>query len=214
MITLGGPHGAKINTPKILVVGIAGRMKSGKNQFADYVKEIIEERKAKGYFSTYDVKIYAFADPLKECLIRTFGIRKDALYTQEGKASMNYRWSMTHREILQKFGTNAVRKHLHPDAWVFAMEEYLDSLEKDTIVIIPDVRFENEANLCNSYGWVVKVERPSIVSFWTKLREKLGLVHPSEKPLSSKHFIQIIKNDGTLSQLRAKASLFVSWLSH
>ena len=37
-----------INEPKVLVIGIAGRMKSGKNQFADYIKEIIEERKAKG----------------------------------------------------------------------------------------------------------------------------------------------------------------------
>lgn len=200
--------------PKVLVIGITGRMKSGKNQVAEYIKECIEERAKKpgSTLRRFKVKIYAFADPLKECLINTFGIHRSAVYTQEGKASMSYRWGMTYREMLQKFGTDAVRKNLHDDAWIFAMDNYISNITEDTILIIPDVRFKNEARLCDNYGWVVNVVRPSIVTKWMKFKEALHLVHPSEQPLTSRYYDYEIVNDKDLKSLKIKVGLFVSWL--
>lgn len=213
MIQLGSPMSFHTK-PNVEVIGITGRMRSGKNVVADMLVEILKERQPKGYFSNYDIKVYAFADPLKECLINTFGLSRESLYTQQGKASMNYHWGMTHRQILQKFGTEAVRNNLHNDAWVFAMDNYIDNFENNTVLIIPDVRFENEARLCRNYGHILNIERPAIVTKMMKFKEKFHLVHKSEQPLSSQFIDYTIVNDSTLGELKSKVRMFVGWLTH
>lgn len=64
----------------------------------------------------------------------------------------------TVREFLQNLGTEAIRKHLHPDTWVNALfSEYKPDHPK---WIITDVRFLNEVKRIKEKGGIlIRVER-------------------------------------------------------
>lgn len=191
------------------VIGISGRMKSGKNEVAEIIKNFHIHKNRDNATS---IKIVAFADPLKECLINTFGFERDDFYTQEGKMRRNPKWGMTHREILQKMGTEAIRNNLHKNAWIFAMDKVIRGYIEDpevSLILIPDVRFANEAELIHSYnGSILNIERPSLITTSMKIKEKLGLTHKSEKPLPKKYIDCTIVNDSSLKDLETKV---INW---
>lgn len=187
------------------VVGISGRMKSGKDFAANYIKELFLKEIPEG-----KVYIESFADPLKNMLISTFGFKHDDFYTQEGKATFNKQWGMTHREILQRTGTNAIRNNLHPNAWGFAMMNRLESIkategENHVLVLIPDVRFISECKVIKEFrGNIIYIDRPSLVTTKMKIMEALHLVHPSEQPIPKDYRDFEIRNDYTLDDFKYK----------
>jgi hypothetical protein len=65
---------------------------------------------------------------------------------------------MTVRQFLQEIGTDAIRNHLHPNAWVNAL---LAGYSTDKKQIITDVRFPNEFNAIRAKkGLLVRITRP------------------------------------------------------
>mgnify|MGYP006282962979 CR=1 FL=1 len=113
------------------------------------------------------IKIYHFADPLKEMAINLFGLNTDEVYGNDDKKNMatNIEWKvmpdnflnkegrMTNREFLEHFGTKIVRKINH-NAW----SEYTIkkiAKEQTKIAIIPDVRFPNEVDIIKKNGGVI-----------------------------------------------------------
>ena len=99
------------------------------------------------------------------------------------------------RTLLQYFGTNICRNQLGDDIWIkAAMNRIINKATSRRICIVPDVRFDNEANAikCNSdslYGGVIKVIRDSC--------EKDN--HASETQSFESDFI--IENNGTIINL-------------
>ncbi|MES2156013.1 MAG: hypothetical protein V4510_12845 [bacterium] len=77
------------------------------------------------------------------------------------------------RRFLQQLGTRA-REHLGPDVWVQALERrWLES--GITNLVVPDVRFPNEAEWIHRHsGVMVRVNRPDFDN-------GVGTDHPSEK---------------------------------
>lgn len=69
------------------------------------------------------------------------------------------------RTLLQYFGTNICRTHLGDDIWIkAAMNRIVDKAYTRKLCIVPDIRFENEANAikCNNdslYGGIIRVIR-------------------------------------------------------
>lgn len=112
------------------------------------------------------IKVYHFADPLKEMAINLFGLNPTHVYgNDEDKNQLtDISWSdlptnnkktgyLTVREFLEYFGTKIVRK-IRYEAWSeYTIKKVLN--EKSEIAIIPDVRFPNEVEAIKSAGGVV-----------------------------------------------------------
>lgn len=111
------------------------------------------------------VKVYSFADYLKDICMNLFDFRYEQVYgTDDDKNTLvNINWEsmpyskkkgkMTSREFMQHFGTNIVRK-FKDDAWVVNTIRRIVS-EDSEVSIIADVRFPNEVNAIKNAGGVV-----------------------------------------------------------
>ena len=142
------------------------KAQSGKNFCANYLEEKYKADHQR-------VLIIAFADWVKDCMRRYFGIEE--YKTEEGRTAITH------------FATDICRKN-DPEVWarvvattVKAMEECWD------VVIIPDWRFENEAEVMEKYfpGKVVKVliTRPDVKNVDHMTEEQR--LHTSETELDN-----------------------------
>jgi hypothetical protein len=112
------------------------------------------------------IKTYHFADPLKEMCVNLFNLNAENVYGSDAQKNKltDLQWEsmpdnnnktgpMTHREFLEYFGTQVVRKIYH-NAWSeFALKRILK--EQSEVAIIPDVRFPNEVDIIKKYGGIV-----------------------------------------------------------
>ncbi|MGD9697536.1 hypothetical protein [Acinetobacter sp.] len=124
----------------MLIVGINGKIKSGKDTFAQKVSDVLKTKYG------YNVHIIHFADALKEAVMDLFELPFTRVFTQEGKARPLPQFNnITTRFILQKFGTEVARNIYH-NIWVWKLfrtinkPKYIDT----DVVLIPDMRFINE----------------------------------------------------------------------
>lgn len=109
---------------KPLIIPIIGKARNGKDTFAQYLKEGIEERTGK------KVLVVRYADYLKFVL--------EKYYNWNGKKDEEG------RTLLQHIGTDICRTN-NPDIWVNVVIELVKGLGEDIVyVLIPDTRFENE----------------------------------------------------------------------
>ena len=110
------------------------------------------------------VKVYSFADYLKDICISLFNFKYDQAYgTDDDKntlvdilwESMPYskkKGKMTAREFMQHFGTNVIRK-FKDDAWVSNTLKRIIS-EDSEVSIIADVRFPNGVEAIKNAGGI------------------------------------------------------------
>ncbi len=94
------------------------------------------------------------------------------------------------RRLLQVMGTEVGRKLIHEDVWVWRLFNEIAEGER---IVIPDVRFPNEARMIESQGGEV----------WRINRHNHAAVndHISEHALDNHMFKRAIYNDGTLDDL-------------
>lgn len=113
------------------------------------------------------IKVYHFADSLKQMAIELFGLNPINIYgTNDQKdEKTDLRWEnmpdnfsnkegrMTYREFLEHFGTKIVRK-IKNNAWA---ENAINKIvaENSELAIIPDVRFPNEVKVIKDNGGIV-----------------------------------------------------------
>lgn len=196
------------------VIGVHGRIKSGKDTVVDMMMNRFAE------YIDFAVKKTSFAEPLKRVCTDILGLTQEQVHSQEQKAMFNSFWGMTNRRILQKIGTEAMRRGFHPDVWTKLAELKV----KDTPsinYIFSDVRFVNEAEMIrNCGGIIIQVCRESVeppkglrwmlhcIKQWTKghfiLRE-----HISERPLPDELIDYKIDNNGTINELSVAVDCFL-----
>lgn len=126
------------------IIGICGPARSGKDTLADSFISIFKEYKVK-------TQKLAFSKELKyECksfVKKTLGIDVFTEITEEKNII---------RPLLVAWGTH-VRRKLDDNVWINALEKRMHS---NKIIIISDVRFENEFNwIKNQGGKIVFVDR-------------------------------------------------------
>jgi dephospho-CoA kinase len=181
---------------KGVVIGITGRIGSGKSTAAEYL--------IKNGF-----KEYSMAGPLKK-IGEIFHFDQHQLYgTQEQKLEINEHWEISSRHFLQKFGTDICRNELPrviPDMkigdtiWVRLFE--IERAKNPTInYVVSDVRFLDEAACIKRMGGkVIRVVRDTEC---TGAEHK----HASELEMEKIEPDHTIDNNGSLEQL-------YEWLSH
>ncbi len=190
-----------------LIIGVCGRKRHGK----DTIGNILRAR--------YGFQSCAFADPLKRVAMEIYGLTWNQCYGEaEDKESVDPRWGLSARVILQKLGTDIARS-IHEETWIkntlnniqsaCAGTGYIvrDDIERkfvtrpngisETAWVITDLRFPNEAEAVQRIGGrVIRVVRPS-----------LGIPtdeHPSETSVDLVHPDIEIINDGDVLDLRHK----------
>ena len=211
------------NKGSFMIIGICGLIGSGKGTVADF---LVEQR---GF-----TKI-SFADKLKDGVASVFGWDREMLEgnTDESRAwreKVDPYWStelgkpVTPRLVLQLFGTDCMRNGFYDGIWVSLVKQQLLS-HPETDFVIPDVRFENEADMIRSIGgklWRVKrgddpewwetaqtemrqkakqKESPGIVVA-KKMEEKYSDVHISEWAWANVEFDATIDNNGSVEFLK------------
>lgn len=181
------------------IIAFNGLKCSGKSTASDYFIKLLEIN-----MPSLRVVRRAFADPMKEILSKYFGVG-EALYTQEGKMQMNEFWGMTHREMLQKFGTEAMRDHFHPETWVKIMQLTIDKLSmkvdsEDTVLVIDDLRFDNEAEMLRKYGaMIVQIRRDAVADSDGSHRSE----HLLPETIDGNLIVNFkLRNNGTIAELR------------
>jgi len=132
---------------RIKLIGIAGPARAGKDTAAD---RIIEQRE---FVKT------SFADPIKEMLMIGLGLTAEQLYGKE-KEIIDKRYNKTPRYMMQTLGTEWGRDLINKDIWINCTDTILKNSNKN--VIIPDVRFESEAEYIRKNGILIHVKRKLI----------------------------------------------------
>lgn len=151
----------------MILIGLTGLAGSGKNFVADQITAKYES-----------VRQIAFADPLKHVVHHMFDVPLEDCYTEKGKASKTwYTWAdcrpaveeakhaglridgglrspMSVRDLLQWVGTDLVRGCWNDQHWILLAERRIKSATEE-IVIVTDVRFQNEANAVMGLGGTI-----------------------------------------------------------
>lgn len=170
------------NTKTVILV--SGKKRSGKDHVSGELKKYLESLGER-------VDLYAYADPMKTILSTTFGITVDQLNNMKNELTpitlnTGDGFKVTNmREILQRFGTEAMQTEFGVGVWRERAENFIKK-SKANFILITDFRFPTEM-IDDSYLLQIKnVEIDSIAA------DK----HISENLLNDFKFDTIIDNSG------------------
>lgn len=170
------------------IIGITGRAGSGK----DSVYQILADE------LNHPVQRIAFADRLRESAMAALGLFPEQAkqIKEEGEIVLYIdgmeAGSISGREYLQLYGTEAHRDIFGDDFWI---KEAMKKNVSGVITVITDVRYANEAETILKNGGVIwEIKRPG------DLIDESS--HRSEVPISRSYVSRVINNDGQLDDLR------------
>lgn len=174
-----------------IVIGIAGLAGAGKDTFADMLREKLNAH-------VDSISTYAFAEPVKHVASYVFDLDDSDVNTQKGKATVaKHGYGLTHREILQKVGTESFREVFDQQIWIDYARRRLAKVDS-VFTIITDLRFENELNFVKEYGLSIRVDADT--------RNNIKVPdHPSERFVKNMPVDIVVDNNGTLADLNKLA---------
>jgi len=184
------------------IIGLHGYAQSGKDTVASMLD---------GY------ERLAFADRLRECTyaldpmveFHDRHVRLQSIVDAHGWDYAKVNCAEV-RRLLQVFGTEVGRELIADSLWVdIVLDQMRDGLEHDeSKFVITDMRFPNEIAGLMVFGDEEKVK----VEFWKIKRPGVGPVnaHVSDAGLPDSLFDQVIDNDGTLDDLKAKVTTLLA----
>jgi len=185
------------------VVGLIGYARSGKSTASAGIRAAIGDGSV----------AYSMAKPLKDGLAAWFGFSHDQLYG-EGKEQVDPRYNCTPRSLMLDLGTGVMRDRLHmlthvklkrgAHLWVSRFHDFMNEIKTDTVVVVDDVRFQDEVDAITQYEHQMlfidrEAARPS------KQQQR----HISEQPEELVKYyeqstwctVPVIKNEGTKEEL-------------
>lgn len=161
------------------VIGIHGKARHGKDTLADFVI---------ARFGGYK---YALASPLKAMVKAGLGIDLQDSYWSTRKEQVIPALGKSPRQIMQSLGTEWGRGLVNEDVWITLAKQRL--LQDGPGMVIPDVRFDNEADWIRGInGLVIHVSRKGAQAVSP---------HSSEGGITQISQDFEVANDGTLEDL-------------
>ena len=179
----------------IKLIGIHGKARAGKDTFANFLVE------------NHGFTKMAFADPIKWAVASAFGIPLGEVYSDEFKTTVHPTWNLTGRQILQQFGTEAMRDTFGRHFWVRRWMMDYSKLRTVSSVVVSDVREEHEAEVIRELGGLIV----------HLLRDSAGLGgvegnHSSEAGIKVEERDIVIHNNDTLQRLEVETSNVVYFI--
>jgi dephospho-CoA kinase len=172
----------------MIIIGITGYKGSGKDTIASI-------------FVDHGYVRYGFADPIKSMMYDIFGFTYDELHDHVLKETINDKWGITPRKLMQLIGTDMFRKLWRDDVWNLLLETKLQ--KKGVDYVISDLRFNNEAKLLKKYdAHIVQVIRPGQI---------MNDQHESNEPIDASFIDKVIINDGSVDDLTEKVKIWLKW---
>lgn len=143
-----------------MIIAFAGRKQSGKTTSCEFV-----QKHANAVLTPPNsVKIYNFADPLKQDIcMNILGLTKEQCYGTDDQKNelVDCYWNnkqLTAREVMQIVGTDVFRT-MQTNVWSEATIRKI-VLEKPSLALVADCRFPNEVEAIKSVGGlVIKLSR-------------------------------------------------------
>lgn len=167
-----------------MILGITGYKRHGKDSVCESIRAL-EPR----------ARRIALADPLKAIAREVYGLSTEQT-DGDLKESIDGRWGLSARQILQRLGTEVARS-IHPDTWVRYLLAQVAKHPQDVLWVVPDVRFQNEALALRAAGaHIWRVHRPSLTPS--------GDLHASEAEIELIHPDVQLLNSSSLDDLRAR----------
>ena len=172
------------------LIGISGHAGAGKDTAASYLRLI------------QGAIVFHFAGPLKKACAYAFKVPEHNFNAPELKNEIIPYWNMSPRMIAQFVGTEMFREKLGQDFWVRRMEYEIQELVdwQKTLIVIPDVRFQNEADwVFSKNGHIIHIQRDGADG-------NVGITnHSSEagftvSPTYERRF-HVVHNNGSLENL-------------
>lgn len=114
------------------IIGLLGAAASGKSTIGTYLVQ------------KYGATRYSFAYPLKEIVRRAFNMTDDQVFgSQTDKETVDPRYNVSPRWLLQRLGTEGIRAVFGEDVWWKNCLERIQA-DKPELAVIEDFRFLNE----------------------------------------------------------------------
>lgn len=143
-----------------MIIAFAGRKQSGKTTSCEFIQKY-----ANGILKPFNsVKIYNFADPLKQDIcMNILGLTKEQCYGTDDQKNelVNCYWDnkqLSAREVMQIVGTDMFR-NMQKNVWSEATIRKI-LRDKPTLALIADCRFPNEVDAVKACdGVVIKLNR-------------------------------------------------------
>lgn len=201
----------------MILIGVSGFKGSGKNTFA---KKCLNDLACNYGRVAHEM---SWASLLKESAAASLGIELTGgtetaanewadEFKSVGQVTVSYRdkagsdypdVTISGREFLQNYGTEAHREIFDDDFWVNAFWTNNDFREDD-IVFICDTRFENEARSIKEHnGLIIQIANDKVDS-------AANDTHASEVPLPGEYIDIVVDNNGTIDDLTETAETFVA----
>lgn len=170
------------------VIGIAGKARTGKDTAADF---IVAERG--GYR-------YSLADPIRAMIRAGFNINAaDEYWRRHKEEPIAALGGVSLRQLMQTLGTDWGREMIGRDVWLVLATSRL--IQQGSGMVIPDVRFDDEAEWIRGRGGVVlHLRRRNAQEVSEHISEAGVTVKPGEF---------VINNDGSMVDLQNSISDFL-----
>lgn len=186
------------------VIGITGKARAGKDTLASYLSRALLKE---GYFCFtmgMAAPLKAMLAPLLEVFsdsrdpIERYGAASEML-TGADKDKVIECLGISPRRLLQTLGTDWGRNMVDDHIWVLAADRRILHAGENgaDIILIPDIRFDNEASLCDVLFEVVRDTEGAL--------EEDAAAHESEEGVVEENITDVIVNASTLEALEKKA---------
>lgn len=164
------------------LIGLTGPKGSGKSTVAEIL-------------NAHGFETYALADPIKRGLKAMFNLWSPHVDGGRKETPIEHLGGLTPRYLMQTLGTEWGRNTVATDIWIRMAKrkfEFFSHIRVDAVVV-PDVRFDNEANWIREEGGVI----------WHIYRDASGAgdTHESEAGVTVKPGDAAIQNNGSIEHL-------------
>ena len=168
---MSGDLSYRVDSGLVTLLGLAGYRRTGKDSAAKFLEQ--HDFRKIGFADALR-KMCLAVDPLIELTGTPEAVREElgtfdpagwgtAMRYSHILVGIGYEKSKEIpdvRRYMQKLGTEGVRTTFGPDAWVDALEHWLDA-QQDGRYVISDVRFHSEADWIYRHGGIVwRINRP------------------------------------------------------
>lgn len=193
------------------IIAITGEARSGKDTASGYLQKM------------YGYERFAFADPMKDILCTTLGIDLETLdafknnptthsvtgdffYISNISSDLDYtftEFSTDMRKILQRFGTDSMKKYFGNDVWASLLisRAHLWGCSK---VVVSDLRYLNEYEVLQ-----MSCEKLTVIRIHKEGTNKND-THSSEQELNKIPADYEISNNGSIQDLQNKLNKILS----